>query len=523
LNSLEIHYVNNTMGPSRLTGSPQHQAFVAYVQTQLEAALGAAGGVVFTDVFENYPRWTAASWSLTAGSQQIPLALYYPCCNGGFTGARAPLIPAGAIAQSGSGGGYPLADGATTVIIPPNPSVTGTVVNLGTFTGVGSIDWTQAAGQIAYIDYSLATAAGLAPAGIYTLNETYDHAQVNTEGFIVPVNPTISILLQPDLDNATKAGVLGVIVGWTGISDGNALGQYNPFKAPIASYPPSSQAGSNPATTIGGIPSVWVEPTWGTYIKNEIAGFAIPATITVEAAIEQVDTSTVWGILPGANYGTAADEFLICNTHTDGTNIFEENGGVALFNVASYFAQLPLSTRPKSMVFIASTGHFSHGFLGSGADWIQQHPQIIASTVGVVTIEHLGCKEWHDVNVDGRLQYAPTGRLQQSQVNVTSPTFQTIAPGPADPTLLNITTTVLPGTDDRGAILSGGIFFGEGAAFHAAGIPVIGYIPIPVYLCAIYTNGGIDRFNSEHFHAQVSDMVQCLLAMQPLSKAELLG
>lgn len=519
----EVNFVNNTMGPSRLTGSPQHQAYVAYIQSNLTAALTPQGGMVFTDVFENFPRWTATSWSLTAGSKNIPLTLYYPYCNGGFTGARAPLVPATAIAAAAGGGGYPLADGVTTVIIPPNPSATGEVVDLGTFTGTGSIDWSQAAGQIAYIDYSLATAAALASASIYTVNETYDHGQVNTESFLDPFNPTVSILLQPDLGNATNAGVLGVIIGWTGISDGNAQGQYNPFKAPYSSYPPSSQAGSSPTATIGGIPTVWVDPTWGAYIKTDVAGQGVSATITVAAEIEQVNTSTVWGILPGANYGTDSDEFLICNSHTDGTNIFEENGGIAVFNVASYFAQLPLSARPKSMVFLASTGHFSHDLLGSGADWIQQHPQIIAGTAGVVSVEHLGCNEWRDDSFGGTLQYLPTGNLQQSDVYVTSPTFQTLAPGPADPALLNIATTVLPGTDDRGAILSGGIFFGEGAAFHAAGIPVIGYIPLPTYLCAIYSNGGIDKFNPPHFHAQVSDMVQCLLAMQPLSKADLLG
>ncbi len=258
---------------------------------------------------------------------------------------------------------------------------------------------------------------------------------------------------------------------------------------------------------------MWVNPTQGTYIKNNVAGFGVPATITVEAAIEQVDTSTVWGILPGASYGTSGDQFLICNTHTDGTNIFEENGGIAVVNVASYFAQVPQSARAKSMVFMASTGHFSHGFLGSSIDWIEQHPQIVASTTGVVTIEHLGATEWEDVSVNGTLRYRPSGKLQQSEVNITAPGFLLDEPGPPDPTLLNITTSVLPGSDDRGAIVSGGLFFGEGGAFHEIGIPTIGYIPLPIYLCAIYPDGGIARLNPQHFHSQVADMVQCLLAM----------
>jgi hypothetical protein len=517
----EIRHVNSTMGPTRLTASPQHQRFVTFVQSELESALVPSGGAVFEDTFANYPRWTARHWSLQAGDQQIPLSSYYPYCTGGFTGKREPLAPATAIAAPGTGGGYPMADGSSVKIIPPVSTATGTVVNLGTFTGVGSINWAHAAGQIAYIDYSVVAASALADPSLYTVNETYDGAQVNTEGYNDPANPTLSILLPVDISNAVQAGVLGVILGWTGISDGNAQGQYNPFTVPYSSNPPSSQAGSNPDATLGGIPSVWVNPTWGDYIKNQIAGSRVSATITLEADIEQVTTSTVWGILPGASYGTADDEFLICNTHSDGPNIFEENGGIAVFNAARYFAQLPSAQRPKSMVFMASTGHFGHGLLGSGRDWIAQHPQIVQQTVGVVTIEHLGCLEWEDLTVNNGLVYTSTGKLQQSQLYVTAPSFQTVAPGPADQALLDITSSIFPGTDDRGAILSGGIFFGEGGGFHALGIPTIGYIPVPQYLCAMYANGGIDKLDIGHFQSQLSSLVQSLLAMQSLSKSDL--
>src|SRR5262245_37925820 len=39
----------------------------------------------------------------------------------------------------------------------------------------------------------------------------------------------------------------------------------------------------------------------GTLIKSEIAGKAVPVTVQLDAEIRQVSTSTVWGILPGAN------------------------------------------------------------------------------------------------------------------------------------------------------------------------------------------------------------------------------
>src|SRR6516165_9813872 len=106
------------------------------------------------DTFENYPRWTAKSWGLSAGSRQLPVASYFPYCTGGFTGARTPLIPASSLAAPGTGGNYPVADGINVVIIPPTSSATGNVVNLGTFTGTGTINWANAAGMIAYIDVS---------------------------------------------------------------------------------------------------------------------------------------------------------------------------------------------------------------------------------------------------------------------------------------------------------------------------------------------------------------------------------
>lgn len=519
----EVQLVNSKMGPTRLTGSPQHTAFIQYVKQQLMQILIPVGGPVFEDSFANYPRWTAKSWSLFAGEQNIPVSSYFPYCTGGFTGARTPLVPAPSLAAAGTGGDYPLADGINVAVIPPKPSATGTVVNLGTFTGTGSINWANAAGKIAYIDVSVAVASNVIPPSAYTVNGTYDEGAFNTETFSNPPNPTGTIFLPPDITNATKAGVLGVILGWQGISNGNAKGQYNPFTVPYSSSPASSQAGSNPSDTKGGIPALWVTEDVGTFIKSEIAGKAVPVTVHLEAEIKQVPTSTVWGILPGANYGKPNDEFLICNTHTDGPNIAEENGAIGVFNVARYFARVPLRERPKSMVFMASTGHFSHGFLGSGRDWITQHPQIVSKTVGCMTIEHFGCNEWEDVQKGSTLAFTPTGKLVQSQVIVTDPAFQQRTPGPADPTLLHIFNESVDRTFDRAVVLSGGTFLGEGGGFHAIGVPTIGYLPVPQYLCAMAEDGEISKLDSKHFHDQVVVTVKCLLAMQQATAEQLVS
>ena len=245
--------------------------------------------------------------------------------------------------------------------------------------------------------------------------------------------------------------------------------------------------------------------------------------MTVEADIDQVSTSTVWALLPGARRGNADEEILVCNTHSDGPNIAEENGGVAVVDMARYFARVPLAERRRSMVFMASTGHFGHRFLGSGRDWIAQHPQIMARTVGCLTLEHLGCREWQDVREGDALRFAPTGKPLQSQVFVTAPLFQERKPGPPDPGLLRIAETALSATRDRAAVLSGGAFLGEGGGFHAAGVPTIGFLPAPQYLCAMAPDGEISKLDPAIFHDQLKLGVRCLLAMQAAAADDLRG
>jgi hypothetical protein len=517
----QLLFVNSAMGPTRLCGQPNHQSYVAYLRNRLVSILAPAGGQVFEDTFDNYPNWAATSWALSTPGGNIPVASYFPYCTGGFTGARLPLVPAATLAAPGTGGGYPQTNGADVKIFSPTTSATAAVVNLGTFTGPGSINWGDAAGKIAYVDYS--AALGTPSPAIYAVDELYDVGQINRDTFVIYPNPTYSIQNPPDISNATKAGVLGVILGWTDISDGNAAGQYAPFENPFSSFPAGSQRGSNPATTVGGIPTLWVTGGTGTWLKTHLAGTSSKITITLEAAIEQVSTSTVWGILPGANYGSAGNEFLVCNTHSDGPNIAEENGGIALLNIARYFARVPQSKRPKSIAFIVATGHFSHGYLGSSGDWIKQHPQIISKTAASLTIEHFGCNEWEDLVADSGLVYAPTGKLEQARCYVTQPSFQQRAPGPADPALLSIADQAVQNTFDRVAVLSGGLFSGEGGAFHAAEIPAIGYIPVPQYLVAIAEDGEISKLDPRRFHDQVGFAVECLLAMQATSATLLAG
>src|SRR5262249_23152367 len=132
-----------------------------------------------------------------------------------------------------------------------------------------------------------------------------------------------------------KAGALGVILAWTDISDANAADQYTPF-----SRPPQ------------GIPGLYVGHETGAKLK---ALSGAKATVVLEADIHpDTPTDTLIATLPG----TSADEVIIVNTHTDGPNATEENGGIGILALAKYFAKIPKSERKRTIVFPLTTGHF---------------------------------------------------------------------------------------------------------------------------------------------------------------------
>src|SRR5262249_12641694 len=96
-------------------------------------------------------------------------------------------------------------------------------------------------------------------------------------------------------------------------------------------------------------------------------------------------------------------------------------------------------------------------------------------------------------------------------------------PGPADPTLLKIFNDSIAGAFDRVVVLSGGVFSGEGGAFHAVGVPTVGYIPNPQYLCAIAPDGEISKLDSKHSHAPVGVTVKGLVAREKATADQLKG
>jgi hypothetical protein len=218
------------------------------------------------------------------------------------------------------------------------------------------------------------------------------------------------------------------------------------------------------------------------------ATLVLTAEVTVGAA-----TETLWGWLKGSG---STGETMIVNTHTDGPNATEENGGLGLLALAKHFAGLPAGNRDLHFVLVA--GHFQlPQFTGTipnarpvvGTDatsvWMLEHPEIYQRAVAAITVEHLGCTMWRTDPVTGK--YAATGGYEWSTtytaqrrdvvnaVNAEQNAYLSALVSVNQSGWPNFpTATVLPGTIP--------LYLGEGAPLYAAGLGTVSLIPLPTYL-----------------------------------------
>ncbi len=163
----------------------------------------------------------------------------------------------------------------------------------------------------------------------------------------------------------------------------------------------------------------------------------------------------------------------------------------------------------RTLVFVAATGHFAGAYVPSIRSVVEKHPDLIQKAVGAVTVEHLGCREWLDV----RGVYKATG-LKELTLVITE----------FDSTARIMLDAWNGSTDSRSAIVTPtpkGGFNGEGGALSHAGVPTIGYIPIPSYLLAGPENGCIEKLDRQHLHAEIGVLTKAVQQIDAMSRAEL--
>lgn len=237
------------------------------------------------------------------------------------------------------------------------------------------------------------------------------------------------------------------------------------------------------------IPMLWVNETNGKTVI-EAAKAHKKAKFVLEAKKEEnAYTESFYCILPGKN----KKENVIVNTHTDGTNCVEENGAVALLELMRNMVGKPLE---RTHIFVFTTGHFRlptfkdirTGSFQSASRWMAMHRDLWdgkkghSKCVANLTVEHLGCMEWRDV--DG--EYKSTGK----------PEVEIVYTGNEFMDKLYI-DTVKDRKTVRTMTLRGhnALHFGEGQNFFTMGIPEISLVPAPYYLCVVSDSNEMEKFN----------------------------
>ena len=309
-----------------------------------------------------------------------------------------------------------------------------------------------------------------------TIQETDDYKRAWT---------TLATL--PRLEPFKAAGAAGVVFALDA-SAANSRGQYTPF---IWGYQD--------------LPGLLVDRTTGERLRTQAV--ARPKVrLTLTASLSEATSDSLVAILPGSG---KPDEVMIVNTHTDGQNAFEENGGIACVALAKHFAAMPKSARNRTLVFSCVTGHFSGGGQPQTEGFIEDHPDLVARAAAAITIEHFGSQEWND-DASG---YHYTGQVELGAI------FHSQTPI-AQPAIESLKSSDLRRSELlRPAAVT---FFGVGASLHQKGVPSVAFIAGPNYLLALDgRRGHIDKLDAARFARETRWTADLLKRLDKIPAAQL--
>lgn len=250
------------------------------------------------------------------------------------------------------------------------------------------------------------------------------------------------------------------------------------------------------------LPALFVGSDVGIALRDAAKG-GHQGHLTLDAQWVDDEVPQLTAVLPGET-----DEVMIVDTHTDGQNFVEENGCIAMLQLARYFASRPKGERlRRSLVFAGWPGHMS-GALPEATGWALAHPDMIKRAAAAFTIEHLGSSQWEDLPGKG---YAPTGRNEYMNCPTTA--------GP-------LTDLVVAGIK-RHALFEHGVEpgpgFTTGRVFHNSGIPHFACIGGPAYLLSIAANGHMDKLDADLAARQTAMIAELIAQADRIPIATLKG
>ena len=283
---------------------------------------------------------------------------------------------------------------------------------------------------------------------------------------------------------AKKMGAKAIICIWQGMSGEMVKGQYLSF---IQSYL--------------GIPCLWVSEKEGNKLLKA-AQNKQKVTLTLLAEKEKnAKTESFYSVIEGKN----SKEAIIINTHTDGSNCVEENGPIAMLEMMKYFMHKQLN---RTLIFVFVAGHFRlHEFkqndIQASSKWLKNHRDMwdgkkghIKAVAGV-SVEHLGCAEWKDVDgkyqktndIDVELVY--TGNKKMDEIYYESIKGRK-----------HIRTITLRGHNI--------LHFGEGQPLRNVGIPEIALVTAPDYLTVVSESHEMEKFNPDLMYEQTLTFIDII-------------
>jgi hypothetical protein len=238
-----------------------------------------------------------------------------------------------------------------------------------------------------------------------------------------------------------------------------------------------------------GVPALYLDRVAGAGVRAA-ARDVRPATLRLLARTEPAEPYFLSGILPGRDYGKTDDEFVLLVTHTDGPNLTQENGALAILAVIDYFAMMPAIERRRSLLVVLDPQHYMPG--RHLVDWYTQHPELAARIVASVGIEQLGQREYAEQG-DG---FAPTGRPEATLL------FAQDNPRLVAMAIAAVTSAGLPRTEVRVPARGQGQWMGLGDIALKRNIPGFG---TSTDMSAYWSTApGIESFDSELARRQVA-------------------
>ena len=184
-------------------------------------------------------------------------------------------------------------------------------------------------------------------------------------------------------------------------------------------YTPNARAGLG--ATYVNCPTLTLDRVNGAKVLRD-AKAGRTATLTLTARFARDTGKAIIASLPGKNYGTPQDEQVLLATHTDAMSLIEENGGLGMLGIMSYFNHIPRSARPRTLAFYFDCRHFMPG---GEASWPQFdyydtiHPERLKSIVATIGIEHMGGRQTIETGPGGN-QYVYSSELPENGGVITS-------------------------------------------------------------------------------------------------------